>query len=345
MASKKQTLELSFNTIAKTLLVIFLIFFAYLIKDVLAILFFALIIASSVNIPVSWLAKYRMPRSISVILVYVLTLTILGLFLALTITPLATELKQFSDFIPNITSKFSSGIKMFEAASGGQSQLQEFFLTLSEKVSQLRINFLSLTGNVVGRLTSFAFVFILSFYLAIEEKGVKKFIRAVTPKTKENYVISLWERGQKRLSRWLGAQLLLGLIVGLMTFIGLSILHVPYALALALLAGILELVPTVGPILAAIPAVLIAFIKSPVIALITLALYIVVQQLENNLLVPKIMQKTVGLNPVVTILALLIGVKLAGFTGMILSIPATMLIHEYSKNILDRPEYQKMKSR
>jgi len=234
---------------------------------------------------------------------------------------------------------------MFENAAEGQHQIQAFFLTLSEKVSQLRINFFSLTGNVVGRIASVVFVFILSFYLAIEEKGVKKFIRAVTPISKENYAIKLWERGQKRLSRWLGAQLLLGLIVGSMTFIGLKIIGVPYALGLSILAGILELVPTVGPILAAIPAIAIAFIKSPVIALITLALYIVVQQLENNLLVPKIMQKTVGLNPVITILALLIGVKLAGITGMVLAIPVTMLIHEFSKNFFESSEYQKIKSR
>jgi len=343
MPSKKQTIEISFNAIVKVLSVILLIFFTYLIRDVLVILFFALIIASAVNIPVGWLKKYRIPRTISVFLVYIFALTLFGLLLTLIITPLASELRQFSDFIPNITSKFSSGLRVFENIAHEQTQIQQFFLTISDKISQLRINFLSLTGNVASRIASFIFIFILSFYLTIEEKGIRKFIKAITPKNKEQYAISLWERGQKRLSRWLGAQLLLGLVVGLMTFIGLSIIQVPYALALAILAGMFELIPTVGPILAAIPAVLIAFIKSPVIALVTIALYLLVQQLENNLLVPKIMQKTVGLNPVVTLLVLLIGVKVAGFTGMILAIPSAMLIHEFSRDFFESSSFRKIK--
>lgn len=335
MKQKKQTIEISFNTILKALAVIFLIGLAYFIKDILAIVFFALIVASAVNVPVGWLKKYHIPRTIAVIITYVFTIVLLGLILALTITPLASELKQFSEFIPRITSKLSSGIDVFKNVTEGQSQIQEFFLTLSQKLNQLRINLFSLTGNVVGRITSFVIVFILSFYLAIEEKGVRKFIRAITPKNKGDYAISLWERGQRKLSRWLGAELLLGFVVGVMTFIGLTIIQVPYALVLAILAGLFELIPTVGPILSAIPAVIIAFIKSPLLALITIILYIVVQQLENNLLVPKIMQKTVGLNPVVTILVLLIGFKLAGFTGMILAIPITMLINEFSKDIFN----------
>ncbi len=344
MKQEKQTVEISFNTILKVFAVIFAFFLAYLIKDVLAILFVALILASAVKIPVNWLIKYHIPRTLAVIIVYISAIIFFVILLALIITPLASEMKQFSNFIPTITSRFSSGIKSFNALAGEQSQLQQFFLNLSDKLSQLRINVFSLTGNVVGRITSIVIIFILSFYLAIEEKGIRKFIKAVTPKAKESYAISLWERGEKKLSHWLGAQLLLGFVVGLMTFIGLTILHVPYALALSMLAGLFELIPTVGPILSAIPAVMIAFIKSPVLALLTVALYIIVQQLENNLLVPKIMQKTVGLNPVVTILALLTGVKLAGFTGMILAIPIAMLINEFSSDIFDSRKFQKIKS-
>lgn len=345
MFQTKQTIEVSTNAILKFLTIILVTFLLYLIKDVLALLFFALIIASTVRVPVNWLKKYHIPRTVAVITVYIASIILLALMTALIVTPLSSEFRQFSNFIPDITSKFSSGLRNFSAIASEQSQLQQFFLTLSNKLSQLRINFLSLTGNVVGTLMAMIFVFILSFYLSIEEKGVKKFIRAITPKDKEDYAISLWERGQRRLSRWLGAQLLLGFVVGLMTFIGLVILGVPYALALALLAGTFELIPTVGPILSAIPAVIIAFIKSPLLALLTIGLYIIVQQLENNLLVPKIMQKTVGLNPIVTILALLIGVKLAGFTGMILAIPITMLFDEFSQDIFESKKFKKIKHR
>jgi len=341
MASPKQTIEISSNTIFKGLAVIALLFFAYLIKDVLAMLFFALIIASAVSVPVGWLKKCRLPKTLGVIIVYILAISFVGGILALVITPLAGELKQFSDFIPRISSGASN---IFTSLAESETQLQEFFLDMSERLGQIRISFFSFTGNVVGRIASFFFVFVLSFYLSIEEEGVRKFLRAITPKDRENYAIKVWERAQSKLSRWLGSQLLLGLIVGCMTFIGLTIIGIPYAIGLSLLAAVFEIVPTVGPIVAAVPAVFIAFMKSPLLGLITLVLYIVVQQLENNLLVPKIMQKTVGLNPIVTILALLIGAKLAGLTGMIMAIPVAMLFNEFSGDIFDLSKLYKKKS-
>jgi predicted PurR-regulated permease PerM len=341
MAKNKQTIEVSFGTILKILLVIFLIVVAFFIRDILAILFFALIIASTINVPVKWLKKYHIPRALGVILTYIFSLVCLGLLVALIVSPLSTELKQFSNFIPRLTSQLSSGMSFFESLVEEQGELQEFFLTLSQRLNQLKINFFSLTGNVMGRIAAFFIVFILSFYLAIEEEGVRKFIRAVTPKDKEDYAISVWERGQRRLSRWLSAELLLGFVVGLLTFVGLTIIGIPYALGLAMLAGLFELIPTVGPILSAIPAILIAFIQSPLMALAALVLYIVVQQLENNLLVPTIMKKTVGLNPVITILVLLIGAKFGGLLGMIIAIPITMLIHEFWQDIFESSSFEK----
>jgi predicted PurR-regulated permease PerM len=342
---QKQIIEISSNTIFKTLAVIALIFFAFLIRDVLAILFFALIIASTASIPVNWLKKHRIPRTIGTIIVYLFAIAFIGFLLTIIITPLASELKQLSSFIPKVTEELSSGIKFFRNIIRDQSQFQQFFVGLSEKISQLSFNVFSVTGNVVGRVASFIIVFILSFYLTMEQEGVRKIIRSFIPDNKKDYAINLWERGQKKLSRWFGSQLLLGLIVGLMTFIGLTILQIPYALALSVLAGIFELIPTIGPILSAIPAVAIAFVGSPVLALITLGLYVVIQQLENHLLVPKIMQKTTGLNPVITILAILIGVKLGGILGMILAIPITMLISEFSIDIFGLTKFQNSKSK
>jgi len=343
--NQKQTIEISSGTIFKTLAVIALIFVAYLIRDVLAILFFALIIASTASIPVNWLKKHRIPRTVGVIIVYLFAIAFIGFLLTIIITPLASELKQLSNFMPSIADELSSGIKFFRNIIHDQSQFQQFFVSLSEKISQLSFDIFSVTGNVMGRVASFVIVFILSFYLTVEQEGVRKIIRSFLPETKKDYAINLWERGQKKLSRWFGSQLLLGLIVGLMTFIGLTILQIPYALALSVLAGIFELIPTVGPILSAIPAVAIAFIESPILALITLGLYVVIQQLENHLLVPKIMQKTTGLNPIITILAILIGVKLGGILGMVLAIPITMLISEFSSDIFGLTKFRKSKSK
>ena len=121
-------------------------------------------------------------------------------------------------------------------------------------------------------------------------------------------------------------QLLLMLAIGLATFLGLILLGIPYALPLAILAGLLEIIPTLGPILAAVPAVIIALTISPGMAIVVVGLYIVIQMLENNILVPKIMQRAVGLNPVIVIIGVVIGANLLGVAGALLSIPFIALL-------------------
>src|SRR6056297_730186 len=121
--------------------------------------------------------------------------------------------------------------------------------------------------------------------------------------------------------------------VGLLIFIGLSLLNIQYAIVLGLLAALFEFIPYVGPILAAIPAVLIAFIKGPIFALLALALYILIQQVENYILAPQIMKRAVALNPIVVIIVLLIGYKMGGFIGVILAVPVTVFAIEISKEV------------
>jgi predicted PurR-regulated permease PerM len=138
--------------------------------------------------------------------------------------------------------------------------------------------------------------------------------------------MNMFVRVQDKLGLWLRAQLLLSGIIFLVTWIGLLILGVKYSLVLALIAGITEVIPFIGPIIGAIPAVLLAFLQSPIKALLVLILYLVIQQLEGNILVPKVMQKTVGLNPIVVIVVILLGAKIAGVLGALLSIPVAVAI-------------------
>jgi len=171
-------------------------------------------------------------------------------------------------------------------------------------------------------------VIIMSFYLASMKNGVESFLVAVVPEQYEPYVIDLWKRAEAKMGMWLQGQLLLALIVGLMVYVGLAMLGVRFALALAVLAMMLELVPMAGPVLAAIPALAIALLQSPQLALWTLLLYLAVQQLENHVLFPLIMSKATGMNPIVVILAILIGFQLAGVAGAILGVPIATVIVE-----------------
>jgi len=177
-------------------------------------------------------------------------------------------------------------------------------------------------------------IVVLSFYLSALENGVATFLRIVTPIKSERYVLNLWERSQTKIGQWMQGQLLLGVIIGVLTYLGLVILGVPYAFLLAIIAGLLELIPIFGPIIAMIPAIAIAFTDGGLTsAVIILGFYLIIQQFENNLIYPLVVRKVVGVPPLLVILALLIGAKLAGFLGILLSVPIAAAFREYINDI------------
>ena len=185
---------------------------------------------------------------------------------------------------------------------------------------------------------SFIAILIISFYLAVMKRGIETFIKSVVPSKQEAYVMDLWKRSERKVGRWLQGQLLLALIVGLAVYIGLSLMGIKFALILGMLTMALEIVPMVGPVLAAIPAVFLAFLQDPGLGLWVIVFYVAVQQLENHILVPIVLGKTTGLNPVVVIMALLIGNQIAGIAGMILSVPIATVIVEMLEDLAKQKE-------
>jgi predicted PurR-regulated permease PerM len=140
---------------------------------------------------------------------------------------------------------------------------------------------------------------------------------------------------QQKVGLWLRGQIILSVTIFLLTYIGLLILKVKYALVLAFFAGLTEFIPYLGPTIAAIPAVFLTYTQSPMLALFVAILYYIVQLTENNIIVPKVMQKVIGLNPIISIAVLMIGYKVGGITGAILSIPVTTALDVFLSDIFD----------
>jgi predicted PurR-regulated permease PerM len=183
---------------------------------------------------------------------------------------------------------------------------------------------------VFGGLFSFILIVVLSFYLSVQENGITHFLRMITPRAHEEYVIDLWTRSQEKIGRWMQGQLILVVIIGVITYLGLLLIGVEHAMLLAFLAGIAELIPLFGPVIAAIPAVIIAFSGGgTTLALVVLAFYLIVQQFENHLIYPLVVRKVVGLSPIIIILALVAGGQLAGFLGVLLSVPLAAILMEF----------------
>jgi predicted PurR-regulated permease PerM len=211
------------------------------------------------------------------------------------------------------------------------SQIVEQINTYVNNFSQ---GFFSTASTIFGGVLSFLMVVVLSFYLSVESDGVSNFLRIVTPAKNEKYILNLWKRSQHKIGLWMQGQVVLSIIIAMLVFLGLTLLQVNNALLLAVLAGMFEIIPLFGPILAAIPAVTLTLVTNGMAsALIVIGLYIIIHQFENQLIYPLVVRKIVGVPPIISILALIIGYKLAGFVGLLVSVPLTTMLIEFLNDV------------
>jgi len=293
------------------------------VRDLIFSLFIAFIIMSALKPVVSFLEKRKIPRFLAVILVYLLALSTFGYLLFIIFPPLIKESGIFFKQLPVIIGGLSpetSGIFNFDSIGKNVPNLTTIFF-----------NFVRGTfSNVIFVITTIFF----GLYFLLEEGFIKKILINFFKETEAQVVVDIFDKAEKRMSAWVWGELVLMTVVGLLTFFGLSLIGMKFAIALAVLAGLLEIIPNIGPIISAIPAILIGLSQSYFLGFVNLILYIFVQQLENNLIVPLVMKKTVGLSPIVTLSALIIGGKLAGTLGIILAIPTTLFIETVLMEII-----------
>lgn len=324
--------------IVKIILILILFYFLYLVREILAILFVALILASALDPWVDWMQKKHIPRVLGIIIIYLVLFLVVGTIIYLIIPPIIEQVNELAIVFPDILEKVISGfnfLRDYSADHGILEGLKKNFGTVGSNLKSFSGGVFTTVTGIFGGIFSFFLVLVMTFYMVVEENAVKKIIWSVVPKKHQVYAMQLINRMQIKVGLWLRGQLILSLIIFALTYIVLLIVGVKYALVLALIAGLTEFVPYLGPILAAIPAVFIAFTQAPMLALITAALYYVIQVVENNIIVPKLMQKVVGLNPIVSIAVLLIGFNIAGVVGAILSIPVATAVSVFLRDLFE----------
>jgi predicted PurR-regulated permease PerM len=324
MESQKQTLDISYKSIFKIILVILGLLAVYYLRDIIFILFISIILVLILNPAVDVLERKKIPRAIGALTLFFTAFLFLGLVTYLVAPPLAKELSHLASVLPLYFN--NTLIDQQFLNYGLYGPLQDILVEISGHLKNAASSILAGILGVMGGFISAILILVISFYLVIEKNGVERFVKEAVPNNLQPRVLKIVERIQLKLSRWFIGQLSLGFIVGSMSFVGLHLLGVPYALVLGIIAGILELIPYLGPTLSAIPAIIIAFTVSPILALLTLILYFLIQQFENYLIVPKVMEKSVNLHPVIIIIVILIGGKFAGITGAILAVPTATII-------------------
>lgn len=351
-------IKIQAGTIIKIIVILTLTFLLYKMLDLVLVVLTSVVLASAIEPVIKWFKKYKINRLFSVIITYGLVILFsIGIFYFF-IPPVLDEASnllnnapKYLDSLPlwnplsedrilkttDFASDLSEGIngtKGFLNNFSGPSALGDLINKFKDLTANTSDGLINIASGIFGGILSFILIIVLSFYLAVQEGGVEKFLKLITPIKNEYYIIDLWKRSQRKIGYWMQGQLLLAIMIGVLVYLGLTILGVPNAMLLAVLAGILEIIPLFGPVIAAIPAILFGFIEGGwTLSVLVLGLFIIIQQFENNLIYPLVVKKVVGVPPIIVILSLIIGAKLAGFLGILLSVPITSAFLEFIDDI------------
>jgi len=332
--NQKLDINISFATLFKIVAIAGLVFLAYYLRDLVLVILTSIVIASSVDPVATWLDKKKIPRVLSVLLVYVFAFLVFFIVFFFFVPPIFQDLGQIIGALPEQINSFINSNPAWNSVLALTGNLSSK-VSVQDLVGQgltnspLSQNVFDIFLSIFHGVFSFILIVVLSFYLAVQKNGVENFLRIVTPKKQEPYVLNLWGRTEVKIGRWMQGQLLLGVIIGPMVFLGLSILQIKYALLLAIIAAVFELIPIFGPVLSAVPAVLLGASDSFTLGLIVVGFYLIVQQFENHLIYPIVVKKIIGVHPLVVIISLVVGYELVGFLGIILAVPMATLLMEY----------------
>ena len=330
-----------------TALTVIILWAAYLVRDVLLLLYISCLLAIGFSPIVRLIERQRLlpvgskrfPRWMAILILYVFIVGVLIGIGSLIIPPIATQAQEL----------WSQRGTIFAT---GQQFLLDWGLikepvTFREAVEQAPVGGGDAVGTVfgavrgvIGGIVGFLTILIVTFYVLVDAGNIRQTFLRLFPRTQRARVDAGARAITVKVSAWLGGQLLLGAVIGTTSAIGLYLLGVPYFYVLALVSGIGELIPVVGPILAAIPAILVAGSVSYQKALLVLVFFVVQQQFENHVLVPKVMERQVGVSAVVVIVALLIGGNLLGILGALLAVPSAAILQVLLLEILDQREIE-----
>lgn len=335
---KEIRVSITASTITSAVLIVVGAYVLWLLRDLALLVLTAIVIASAIEPQIAFFIRRNIPRFFAAILVYVLVFGSVFVILYYLLPPIIADAAGFLSAVPqyletlNASQSFASisnATSLIGTSRDLQSfiqtlfSLQSFFTTGSASIIQLLVTFF-------GGIFSLALVIVLSFYFALQDTGVDDFLRLVMPAKFEEYSVDLWKRSQRKIGLWMQGQILLSVIVAILVYLGLLIIGVPYALLLAVFTAIAEIIPIFGSLIAGTLAVIVAFSNGGfAIATIVLGLYIVVNQFESNLIYPLIVKKIVGIPPLLVIVALIAGYTLAGFLGVLLSVPLAAVLLEF----------------
>lgn len=327
--SSSTATAISTSTIVKVVVAFLVLWFLYITADILILLVASLLLSAALSPWVDNLySRFHIPRQVSMIAIYVILIAAVSSAILLLVPPVVEEIQQIAKDFPAYYLRINDWLSQI-SQSGATSSVS----SLSQTLTTATPGVFSFISSIFGGIASFFLVLFMTYYLVVDDLAVKKTV-GILSERHQAYANRLIERLQQQVGVWLRAQLILMGVISILTYIVLLIIGMPYALVLALFAGVTEFVPYLGPLLGAVPAVFLAYAISPTMAIIVAFAYYLIQLAENNIIVPKIMEKALGLSPIISIMVFLVGARLAGIAGALLAIPVATAIMVVAKDIL-----------
>ncbi len=323
--SRERAFAVSTRSLLTALALVVAATLAFVLREVLITIFVAAVLSAALDPWIGFLERRGLPRLAALAGLFFGILAILVLIVVTFVPVVAEQVRQLAANLPDI---YRRSVEFLRSTGSPQvaGMLENALHSLTQGLGEAAKGAF---GRALGFARGVASVFgvlILTFYMAMDQRGLRRVIVELAPGPRRARVERLFDRVKQRLGLWLRGQVLLGVVIGALSYLGLVLLHVKFALVLALLAGVTELIPVIGPLIGAVPAILVAASDHALLGLWVAVLYVVIQQLENHLLVPRIMAEATGLNPVAIIVAILAAAKLAGIVGVLLAVPAAIIV-------------------
>lgn len=333
MTPQKQVISITSGTMIRAILVGAAAVALWQLSTLVMLLLAAIVIASAAEPGVEFFLKRKFPRPLAVVCLYASVILIVAAMVWFFVPPMLVEATALLAVLPQYLSQAQNFNLPFFGQAGGVP-LMDTLAALQSTFIDTGAGVLSFISSIFGGVFYFLITIVVSIYFSMQETGVDDFLRLITPEKHRDYVQSLWKRSQRKIGLWMQGQLLLSLIIIVLLFLGLSLLGVPYALVLAIFAGVMELIPVFGSLVAAVPGVAIALLSGGIPeALIVAGLYLIVNQFQAHLIYPLVVKKVVGVAPILVIIALIAGGQLAGFIGVLLSVPVAAIVQEFVNDV------------
>ncbi|MFA5348810.1 MAG: AI-2E family transporter [Candidatus Paceibacterota bacterium] len=334
MDNQQKILDISWLTIVRFIIAAIIIYFLFIVKDLAIDFIFAVIISILFNPAINFLEKKKLPRVLASIIVYFGIFILLGLFVYLTAPMLFSELRDFAMKFPEYFETASPYLKGLQLSA--LANFQSFTQALENMLAKTSSSFFNALGSIFGGIITTIAIFSISFFLSLEEKGIEKSLAALIPDKYRQKALGVWSASQRKVSVWFGTRVLGMLFIGIITTITCYCLGIKYAIFFGLLAGLSDLIPTIGPLVAGAVIVMFVLVLSLPKALLFVVIFILMQQIENHVLIPILSKKFLKLSPALVLMAVLIGSRIWGILGSILAIPLMAMLFEVIKGIWNR---------